>query len=201
MIVLKKYSETELLAALKSSADIDNAVRYIYREYFEVLRKYTCQNSGSDEDAQDVFQEVVVAFISMVQQDKFRGESGVKTFLYSLNRNIWLNELKKRNRAEKRDIQFESEKESLSMDVSHYIAQNEMQKQTYTILDRLGETCKKILLAYYYDNLSMKEILARLDYENEQVVRNKKSKCLKQLEQLLFENPTLAKTLKTSLYI
>lgn len=201
MIVLKKYSETELLAALKSSTDIDHAVRYIYREYFEALKKYICQNSGSEEDAQDVFQEVVVAFVSMVQQDKFRGESGVKTFLYSLNRNIWLNELKKRTRAEKRDIQFETEKESLSMDVSHHIAQNEMQKQTYTILDRLGDTCKKILLAYYYDNLSMKEILSRLDYENEQVVRNKKSKCLKQLEQLLFENPALAQTLKTSLYL
>ena len=40
----------------------------------------------------------------------------------------------------------------------------------------------------------MKEILQNLDYENEQVVRNKKYKCLKQLEQMMSGQPVLAKT-------
>ena len=35
----------------------------------------------------------------------------------------------------------------------------------------------------------MKEIVLHLHYENEQVVRNKKYKCLKRLEQMINEKP------------
>jgi RNA polymerase sigma factor (sigma-70 family) len=199
MEIVKKYTDTELLAALKSPGSIDGAVKYMYREYYDTLKIYTCNNSGSDQDAQDIFQEVLVAFIDLAQKGKFRGESSIKTFLFSMNRHMWLNELKKRGRADKRDTIFENEKDTTLPDISHVMAQNEMQQQVLAVVEELGETCKKILLAFYYENLSIKEILANLSYENEQVVRNKKYKCLKQLEQLLTANPTLAQTLKTAL--
>jgi RNA polymerase sigma factor (sigma-70 family) len=199
MEVVKKYNDTELLVAVKSPISIDDAIKFMYREYYGLLKNYTCQNSGNDDDAQDIFQEVLVAFIDLAQKDKFRGESSIKTFLFALNRNMWLNELKKRGRAEKRDTIFEKEKDTVIMDVSHFITQSEMQKQIFTIVESLGETCKKILLAFYYENLPIKEILTTLDYESEQAVRNKKCKCLKQLEQLLITSPNLAQTLKTAL--
>jgi RNA polymerase sigma factor (sigma-70 family) len=201
MQIIKKYSDTELIEAIKSpqKEDVDKAIKYMYREYYEVLKIYTCQNGGNDEDAQDVFQEVLLAFINLVQKDKFRGESSIKTFLYTVNRNIWLNELKKRGKTEKRNVIFENEKDAAIMDVSHFISQNETRKQIFSIVDELGEICKKILLAVYYENLSMKEILMNVDYETEQALRNKKSKCLKQLEQLLTANPAMAKVLKAAL--
>jgi RNA polymerase sigma factor (sigma-70 family) len=200
MEVVKKYTDTELLGAIKSSAGIDGAIKFMYREYYDLLKNYTCQNSGNDEDAQDIFQEVLVAFVDLAQKDKFRGESSIKTFLYALNRNMWLNELKKRGRAERRDTIFEKEKDTAMMDVAYFITQGEMQKQIFSIIEGLGETCKKILLAFYYENLPMKEILHTLDYESEQAVRNKKCKCLKQLEQLLVNNPHVAQTLKNALH-
>jgi RNA polymerase sigma factor (sigma-70 family) len=201
MEIIRKYSDTELIEAIKSplKTDVDMAIKYMYREYYEVLKIYTCQNSGNEEDAQDVFQEVLVAFIDLAQKDKFRGESSIKTFLYTINRNIWLNELKKRGKAEKRNVIFENEKDSSLLDISHFIVQNETRKQILNIVDELGEICKKILLAVYYENLSMKEILVNVEYETEQALRNKKSKCLKQLEQLLTANPMMAKTLKAAL--
>jgi RNA polymerase sigma factor (sigma-70 family) len=201
MEIVKKYSDTALIEAIKStqSSDLDGAIKYMYNEYYEMLKIYTCQNSGIDEDAQDVFQEVLISFIDVVKKDKFRGESSIKTFLYTVNRNIWLNELKKRGRAEKRDTIFENQKDTTLVDVSQTMAQNETRKQILSIVDELGEICKKILLAVYYENLSMKEILVNVEYESEQALRNKKSKCLKQLEQLLTANPIMAKTLKTAL--
>lgn len=201
MEIIRKYSDTELVEAIKSplKTDVDMAIKYMYREYYEVLKIYTCQNSGNDEDAQDIFQEVLVAFIDLAQKDKFRGDASIKTFLYTMNRNIWLNELKKRDKAEKRNVIFENEKDAAIMDVSYFISQNETRKQILSIVDELGEICKKILLAVYYENLSMKEILVNVEYETEQALRNKKSKCLKQLEQLLTANPLMAKALKTAL--
>jgi RNA polymerase sigma factor (sigma-70 family) len=201
MEIVRKFSDSELIEAIKLSqkTDLDRAIKYMYREYFDMLKIYTCQNNGNEEDAQDVFQEVLVAFIDIVKKDKFRGESSIKTFLFTINRNIWLNELKKRGKAEKRNVIFENEKDSSLLDVSHVITQNETRRQILSIVDELGETCKKILLAVYYENLSMKEILENVEYESEQALRNKKSKCLKQLEQLLTANPMMAKTLKAAL--
>jgi hypothetical protein len=46
----------------------------------------------------------------------------------------------------------------------------------------------------------MKEILDQTDYESEQVVRNKKYKCLKQLEKMVNANPALRETLKNLIH-
>jgi RNA polymerase sigma factor (sigma-70 family) len=201
MEVVKKYSDADLLAAIKSprQSDLNEAIRFMYKNYFEALKIYTLQNSGTDEDAQDIFQDTLVSFIDVVKKEKFRGESSIKTFLYTINRNLWLNELKKRGRKLERENIFEQQKDSTSNDILEKITDNESRKETLNIVDKLGEKCKQILLAYYYENLSMKEILVQVEYETEQALRNKKSKCLKQLEEMLTTNPLLAKKLKTAL--
>ena len=200
MEVIKRLSDAELLTAIKHNRGMDLAIKSIYREYFESLAWIVKNNSGSQQDAEDIFQEVLVSFIGLVEQDKFRGDSSVKTFLFSMMKNTWLNELKKRGRSELRELKYEKAKDSEEIDVSHLIAVREDRQQVMNIVEQLGESCRKILVMFYYDNLSMKEILDKMDYENEQVVRNKKYKCLKQLEQMITSNPSLSQTLKNILH-
>ncbi|MBI5858590.1 MAG: sigma-70 family RNA polymerase sigma factor [Sphingobacteriales bacterium] len=200
MEAIRNFPDSELVANLRSGQRMDDSVKAIYRSHFDSLSWYVLNNSGSREDAEDVFQEVVVNFIDLVQKDKFRGESTVKTFLFSLNRHIWLNELKRRGRALAREEKFEKGQERIEADTGHVIADREARKQVMKVVEELGETCKKILLLFYYENLSMKDILETLHYENEQVVRNKKYKCLKQLEQMFNEKPYLKQTLKNLLH-
>jgi RNA polymerase sigma factor (sigma-70 family) len=199
MVISANPADTELLADLKSVQTTDKAIKNIYRSYFDSLGWYVMNNNGSREDAEDIFQEVVINFIDLVQKNKFRGESSIKTFLFSLNRHIWLNELKKRGRALKREEKYQSGQEAEEKDITGLITDREERKQIMLLVDQLGDTCKKILLSFYYDNLSMKEILDKLHYENEQVVRNKKYKCLKQLEQLIAANPSIQQNLKNLL--
>jgi RNA polymerase sigma factor (sigma-70 family) len=193
----RTVDDATLLQALRSNANPDEAIRHLYRTQYNLTKIYIQQNSGSEEDAEDIFQEVICSFIDIVKKDKFRGESSVSTFLYALTRNTWLNELKKRDRAKIRDEKFEKQKDTTGPDVSHFIANRETNNQLMQLVNSLGETCKQILLAFYFENLAMKDILKNLAYENEQVVRNKKYKCLKQLEQTITSNPQLAKNLKS----
>ena len=200
MEVVNTYSDEEMLVILHKGGDINPVVRYLYRQHFAGFCRYIEQNRGSRQDAEDIFQEVLVSFIELVQQEKFRGESSVKTFLFALNRYSWLNELKRRNRAGNREINYENAKEDIEPGVADIISGRESRQQVMELVDRLGDMCKKILLAFYYENLSMKEILMQSNYESEQVVRNKKYKCLKQLEQWLTEDPILAKKIKQALH-
>ncbi len=195
----KSFTDFSLIQALRSEPIPDAAINYLYRNNYLLTAAYIRQNNGSEQDAEDIFQEVILVFIEIVKKDKFRGESSISTFLYSITRNIWLNELKKRDRSRYRDEVFEKSRDPMEMDVSHYMMDKEIKSQLMLIMESLGETCKRILLAFYFQKLSMREILKTLEYENEQVVRNKKYKCLKQLEQLIAGQAGLAKSLKSLL--
>ena len=200
MEVIRNFPDSEMLDNLRSGQRMEETIKAIYRNHFGGLCWYVMNNNGSRQDAEDVFQEVMVNFIELVQKDKFRGEASVKTFLFSLNRYTWLNELKRRGRALVREEKYERGQDRVEMDTSHFIADREGKAEVLRVVGELGETCRKILLLFYYENLSMKEILEATDYETEQVVRNKKYKCLKQLEQMVNANPALKQTLKNLLH-
>lgn len=201
MGISRSFSDAEMVANLRAGNMLDESIKTLYLNYFESLAWYVMNNSGSRQDAEDIFQEVIVSFIELVKNDKFRGESSIKTFLFSLNRHTWLNELKRRGRALAREEKYEKGQERTEMDVSHIIAGREAKQQVVKLIEQLGETCKKILLLFYYENLSIRQILESLHYENEQVVRNKKHKCLKQLEQLISGNQILKASLKNLLNV
>lgn len=199
MIKGKKYADADLITAIRLSNQLNDAIFFIYQEYSDTISSFILANSGTPQDAEDIFQETVVTFIDLIKKDKFRGEASVKTFLVAIARNTWFNELKKRERSGIREQLFEKSRETNEMDVSQYIADREMKQQFREVLNKLGEPCKKILTLFYYENLSMKDMLNHLPYENEQVVRNKKYKCLQHLTGLLKDNPVIARLVDQTL--
>ena len=200
MVTRAELTDAEIIDNLSRHRNVDLSLQFLYRSHYEFLGRYVVNNSGSWDDAQDIFQEVIVAFINLVKAGKFRGESSIRTFLYSLNKNIWLNELKKRGRAQVREMKYEKASDKAEQGINTALEAREANAGLMKLMDELGETCKKILLLYYFENQSMKEILTSLNYENEQVVRNKKYKCLKRLEELLTGNKSLYHQLKNLLH-
>jgi RNA polymerase sigma factor (sigma-70 family) len=197
---VESLTDAEIIDNLAGNRNVDLSLKFLYRLHYETLGRYIVNNNGNWDDAQDIFQEVMVAFINLVKAGKFRGEASLKTFLYSLNKNIWLNELKKRSRAQVREMKYEKTSDKTEHGINAALEAREANAGLMKVMDELGETCKKILLLYYYENQSMKEILTTLNYENEQVVRNKKYKCLKRLEEMLTENKSLYHQLKNLLH-
>lgn len=195
----ENLTDGELIQRLGQAEAMDSAIRHLYRANYETLSRYVINNGGSSDDAQDVFQEVILSFINLVAQNRFRGEASIKTFLFSLNRNIWLNELKKRGRSQQREINYEKDSIQVEKTAAKLIEHRQASTALMDSLARLGDTCRQILVAFYFENKSMKEILSTLHYENEQVVRNKKYKCLKKLEELISSDPGLYHQMKNLL--
>jgi RNA polymerase sigma factor (sigma-70 family) len=135
----------------------------------------------------------VVTFIDLVRKGKFRRESSIKTFLVSIARNIWLNELKRKKSGDQRAKIFEANRGHIENDIIENLNQREMREQLLSLIDRLGESCRKILTLFYYENLPFGEIIGKMGYETEQVARNKKYKCMKELSDLIRNNPALLK--------
>jgi RNA polymerase sigma factor (sigma-70 family) len=186
------YSDEELVAAIRENKSLNKAILFIYQEHSKKLSSFLINYGASEQEAQDVFQETVIAFVDIVKKGTYRLEAKIGTFLTAVAKNIWFNEVKKKERSVFREKQFEKNRDQEETDVSHYINEREMKQQMRDLLYKLDESCRKILLLFYYENLSMKEIVQHLPYENEQVVRNKKSKCLQHLTGLAKAHPLIA---------
>jgi RNA polymerase sigma factor (sigma-70 family) len=158
------------------------------------------KNGGNKMDAEDVIQETMITFIEMVRVGKFRGESAIKSILYSISKNIWTTKFRKTTQENIRIDKYVLENENFESDITEQIQKNESNKIVGQVFDKIGDSCKKILTFYYYEDLSFKEILDKTDYENEQVIRNKKYKCMKTLMDLLENSPVLASSFKSSLH-
>ena len=104
--------------------------------------------------------------------------------------------MKKRLRTDFREQRFESGRAQTDDAINEWINESEQKRQLRELVSQLGEPCRKLLTLFYYENLSMKEILTHLPYGNEQVVRNKKYKCLQQMTEIVKQYPEIAGQLK-----
>jgi RNA polymerase sigma factor (sigma-70 family) len=188
-----RFSDSDLIEAIREKDLLEHAILQLYQDHSEITRSFIIGKGGTEQDADDIFQETIVSFIDSVQKGKFRQESGIRTFLISISKNIWYNEIRRRQRADNREKIFEMDRHKEEGPVTEMINEREMKQQLNKMLQELGESCRKILELFYYENLSMKEIVSQMHYENEQVVRNKKYKCLQQLTEKMKQNPLAAK--------
>lgn len=192
-----QVSDQTIIDSIRNGEKIEPTVRYLYANYFESLASYVRSNNGNDQDAEDIFQECIVVFIDTVRQGKFRGDSKVKTFLYAIMRNLWLNELKRRNRATHRETKYYDENPKIEESVHVSLRENEVKIQVASLVAQLGENCQKILNLFYYQEMPMKEIYQEMGYENEQIARNMKYKCMKKMHALLDANEDMKQHFKS----
>lgn len=196
---LNSLTDTDLIIGIKTGHSIERAMRFIYQSHYRMMENYVINHGGDEDDAADLVQEVLVVFIEMVQKERFRGESSVKSFLYTITKNLWISELRKRETEVKHKEDFEMGQDTFEEDISQFMTYKEAQKSILVLFDSLGVGCKQVLTLFYYENLSAKEIVERTGYENEQNVRNRKYKCLKELTDLVQSSPDAFNNIKTAL--
>ena len=98
-----------------------------------------------------------------------------------------------------RNEQYESGISQVEADISEKLSQQEDLKLIQSLFEELGESCKRILLLFYFEDLSMKEICEQTEYSSEQVLRNKKYKCMKSLIERVKSSPNIYKQLQNAL--
>ena len=62
------------------------------------VKKYISANSGTADDAKDIFQDALVILYKNVQSESFTLSVPLKTYLLAVTKNLWLQELRRRNK-------------------------------------------------------------------------------------------------------
>lgn len=139
---------------------------------FPAIRKMVREHNGTKEDAEDIFQEALILFSRKCEEASFVLNANASTYLFSVSRYLWNDELKRRKRSQ---IQYE-ETENFSWE--ELIQREEQFKQAENVLTKIGEKCLQLLKLFYLDGKSMKQIASKMELSSEKIAKNQKYKCL-----------------------
>ncbi|MEM1321702.1 MAG: sigma-70 family RNA polymerase sigma factor [Bacteroidota bacterium] len=164
----------------------DDILRYLHRRLYPMICRFLLNNKGSQADADDIFQEALIAIFKMVRQGKVDGNVNIEAYIYSICRNLWLKRLHKyRKETELTDEMTAIPTEDAG--IKSFI-DDDQKAAVEALFQQLGDDCRKVLMYYYYERRSMKEIMKLMNYSSEQVAKNKKSRCMKKLNELIADS-------------
>lgn len=181
------HPDWEDLKGLKTQ---DPAImRRIYRDYYPVIRNHVLQNSGSEEDADDLFQETVIIIYRQVREDR-KIDCSLSTYFHSVARLQWLKELRRRKKYSRGEDHREliENLEDYSPGVSSEIEGSERMAIYQRAFSRLGEDCRKVL-SMFYDKISLREIARIMGYASEKYAKKRKFKCKEKLVKMIEADP------------
>ena len=185
---LPALTDEELLIGLADGSD--EALTHLYQRYFPMVLYFVTSNSGSEDDAKDIYQEVLIVLYEKVRSGSLELHCQLKTYLYSIGRRLWLKQLAQRSRFMVRDVETPVSDEFVNGQISDDLAEHEERDRQFDLmadsLNRLGEPCRTLLDDFYIQHLSMQDITEKFGYTNTDNAKTQKYKCLMRLKRLFF---------------
>ena len=184
------YSDSEIVFALKKGGKVqDDAILYIYKKnkslLLSILRSSFRNERSKTPD--DIIWETIEVFVNNVISEKFSIQENktISAYIGKIAKNLMIKYLDSEDARGIREMRFGEEAEVLEDDISVALVEQESWSNYLEMFEKIGKNCKRILQMVYGLGYSIKEMAKELVdeglYENEQVVRNAKSKCLKNI--------------------
>ena len=163
----------------------------LYKKYYNIVLKFIVNNSGTEEAAQDIYQETVIVLYENAQKPQFSLNCQLQTYIYSVAKRLWLKQLKKNGKT----FLFKEDDENELVDVTgdmaeHSEKEKNLDKMNKSLLE-LGEPCATLIKDYYLSKLNMDEIADKFGYTNADNAKNQKYKCLQRLKKYFFETQSI----------
>ena len=181
----------KIIADLRALDDriVDQAFAELYKEYYPMISSFIQTNNGSKSDAADIFQDALIVIYDKIREPKFQLTCSIKTYLYSICRNLWLKKLAKRKK--QTVVKDTVPPIELMPNIAEILETNEQTTLVANLLKQIGDDARQILIYYYFEGLKTKEVTEKMGFANDFVTRNKKSNSLKRLRTLLNESKAL----------
>ena len=180
-----QFTEDQFIDGLRTGNN--EVLSALYKKYYNIVLKFIVNNSGTQEAAQDIYQETIIVLYENVQKPGFELNCQLQTYIFSIAKRLWLKQLKKSSKT----FLFKEGGENELVDVSEEIAEHlnkevELDKLTQSLTE-LGEPCATLIKDFYVHKLSMDEIAEKFGYTNADNAKNQKYKCLQRLKKCFFE--------------
>jgi len=180
MGLFKKISDIKIIEGVRNQ---DNEIlNWLYDNYLQSVKKHVLNNSGSDEDVSDVFQDTIIILYNQITEDNLSLSTDLKGYFFGIARNVWSAQLRKKQKTIDLEVDPAEEEDS--------------EEQYDPILERIVSKVfqylkpdQQMVLRLFSDGHSYEEIAVKMNLKNEVYARRKKYLCKEALLELVKKDP------------
>lgn len=159
-------------------------IQTIYKNFAPKVKNYIRVNSGDDDDAQDIIQEVLIIIYNQAKTNGLQLTCPFDAYFFLLCKRRWLNELKKHANKE---VTISDDNVYIDEPAQQIALQTEVFDEKQSLFDemfqKLGEKCQELLKLSFVTK-TMEEVAEKLNVTYG-YVRKKKSLCTGQLTEMI----------------
>lgn len=167
-------SEDDLLSALREGAA--PAFEALYRQYYRMVARQA--SDAGREDAEDLFQEILVILLRNLRDPGFKLTSKLSTYLFAIAKNLLLKNTNPRAEFSTGDVSAYQKESGAAAEETEAREMHEKRLNVITgLLEILEDDCRRVLLLSFFEKRSQSEIAREMGY-TESFVKVKKHRCL-----------------------
>ncbi len=166
-------------------------IRAIYEKFSRSIHSWVLQNNGAAEDAQDLFQDALLAVYDRYCGTDFQLTSSLGGLLMTICRRKWYDRLSQKKREENvRNVEGErytTERPELE-DAEEALLQQQRQECLAQVFKLLSEQCQRLLSLLTTGETPVEQIAVELGFANANAVYQSKHRCTARWRQLFYEH-------------
>jgi RNA polymerase sigma factor (sigma-70 family) len=176
---MQTIPDSTLLDKLKTESSA--SFNLLYKFYFPSIAAYIKQNLGSNDDAEDIFQEAIIVLLQKVRQPDFVLTSSLKTYLYAVARNLWLKRLRD-NKIRIVDDELSLATCKTETEIFELEPEKSNEEKIENWLQKITRNCQNILKALFFYEEPMESLMVKMGWKNKHTASNQKHKCIQQMK-------------------
>ena len=179
----------------KGGRDLEEAFEdLLNHEYrFRSIRKLVVGMGAQSTDYEEILDDTLIALHRSIRTGRFEGKGSIYSYMHGIAKNLWL---KKCAKKKMKFVPITHDMDLEDVNAETEMINTEKQKALLKAIQRLGQSCQKLLTASFIDGIKNVELVTVMNYKNDAVVRKAKSNCLKKLLTLFRESPILLNQLR-----
>jgi RNA polymerase sigma-70 factor (ECF subfamily) len=178
-------TEQEILQAFKTGNNKEKALAALMDTYQQKLYWHIRRLVVNHEDANDVLQHVFIKVWKNLE--KFRGESGLYTWLYRIASNESFTFLRKEKKRRSLSIDDEDMDLGNHLKADQHFSANEMEWKLQVAMQKLPEKQKAVFALRYYDEMPYSKISEVLE-TSEGALKASYHHAVKKIQKMLTED-------------
>jgi RNA polymerase sigma factor (sigma-70 family) len=159
-------------------------IQEIYKKFVPKVKNHIRMNSGNDDAAQDVIQEVLITIYNQAKTKGLQLTCPFDAYFFLLCKRRWINEL---NKKANNGVTIDDDIVSIDVNVQEMTTSTEVFDEKQALFEemfqKLGEKCQEVLKLSFVTK-TMEEVAEKLNVTYG-YVRKKKSLCTGELTQMI----------------
>jgi RNA polymerase sigma factor (sigma-70 family) len=187
-------TDAEIIAGIREGGHAENkAIETIYEQNKSIILGFLAQRTNTEyaKDPEDILWEAMEALVLNIRNERYNVQDGVglTSYFKSICKNLLLKAIDSEHSRVNRQSIYAGFEDETTPDVSQEMIEKETWNGYIELFEQAGKNCQRILEMSFADGMKVNEVAQELIkeglYDNEQVVRNAKSKCLKRMKEMM----------------